>query len=46
MKREQITSLNEDIEILSVSNYEIDYSPEYDNEDEEEGIQLLLNQST
>ena len=34
-------SLNEDIEILSVSNYEIDYSPEYDNEDEEEGDSVV-----
>jgi hypothetical protein len=29
-------SLNDGIEILSVTNYEIDYSPEYENENDEE----------
>jgi hypothetical protein len=34
-------SLNEDVEIVSVTNYEIDYSPEYENEDDEDGDSVV-----
>lgn len=33
-------SLKDDVKILSVTNYEIDYSPEYDNESEEDDIKI------